>query len=297
VGVKVALIGVGRIGSIHLRNIVRLRNEGLVDEVIAVDADPSRLGEARSMGADDALDSIDAALVRHPEAVIIATPTNTHYELAMKLISKSHLLIEKPATATLSEAINLLNEAKKSGNLVIPGMVERFNETVNEALSMVKEPVAVSMVRIGPTPRNPDQYLGVVYDLAIHDLDLALMVTKPIKAVVSRTMINMYDSNILLDLDGVSVSIKSKWVSAGKMRVHVYVNPNSVTVADLVNHVVYSNGEVKHVEQREEPIYLEDRNFIETAMGKAKPFSTLLDHIKCLRIIEAAQKGMTLVAL
>ncbi|MFP3310406.1 MAG: Gfo/Idh/MocA family oxidoreductase [Caldivirga sp.] len=296
-GVKVALIGVGRIGSIHLKNLVRLRSEGLVDEITAVDADPSRLSEARSMGADETFDSIDAALIRHPEATVIATPTNTHYEVAFKLVGKSHLLVEKPATVTLSEAINLLNEAKKSGNLVIPAMVERFNETISEAINMVKEPIAISMVRVGPAPQNPTQYVGVIYDLAIHDLDLALMMTKPIKAMVSRTVINMYDSSILLDLDGVSVGIRSKWVNSGKMRVHVYISPGSLVVADLVNHVVYNNGEVKRVEQREEPIYLEDRNFIEAVMGKAKPFSTLLDHIKCLRIIEAAQRGIASVAL
>ncbi|ABW01739.1 Gfo/Idh/MocA family protein [Caldivirga maquilingensis] len=296
-GVKVALIGMGRMGSIHLKELVRLRNEGLIDSITVIDIDDSRLNAAKSMGVDETFKSIDEALTKHHEAIIIATPTTTHYDLSIKLVGKAHLMVEKPVTVKLSEALNLLSESRKTGNMVIPAMVERFNETAEEAFSMVKEPIALSMVRIGTMPQNPDSYIGVMYDLAIHDLDLALFRLRPMKAIVVKSMLNRDNVSLLLNLDGVSVNIEAKWVKSGKLRVHTYVGLSTFTVADLMHGLIYGNGEVKKVNQSEEPVYLEDRNFLEAVMGKTKPFATLTDYISCLRIIEAIQQNYNAVPL
>ena len=296
-GVKVALIGMGRMGSIHLKELIRLKNEGLIDNITAIDIDGSRLNIAKSMGADEVFKSIDDALTKHPEAIIVATPTNTHYELSIKLVGKAHLMIEKPATVKLSEALNLLNESRKTGNIVIPAMVERFNETAKEAFRIVKEPIVLSMIRIGPMPQNADSYIGVIYDLAIHDLDLALFRLRPMRAIVAKSMLNKDNVSLLLNLDGVSVNIEAKWVNSGKLRTHMYAGLDAFTVADLMHGLIYSNGEVKRVSQSEEPVYLEDKNFLEAVMGKVKPFATLIDHISCLRIIEAAQQNYNAVPL
>ena len=296
-GVKVALIGMGRMGSIHLKELVRLRNEGLIDNITVIDIDDSRLNTAKSMGADEAFKNIDEALTKHPEAVIIATPTTTHYDLSIKLVNKAHLMVEKPVTVKLSEALNLLSESRKTGNMVIPAMVERFNETAEEAFRMVKEPIALSMVRIGAMPQNPDSYIGVMYDLAIHDIDLALFRLRPMKAIVAKSMLNRDNVSLLLNLDGVSVNIEAKWVSLSKLRVHTYVGLSTFTVADLMHGLIYGNGEIKKMNQSEEPVYLEDRNFLETVMGKAKPFATLTDYIACLRIIEAVQQNYNAIPL
>ena len=296
-GVKVALIGMGRMGSIHLKELIRLKNEGLIDNITVIDIDDSRLNMAKSMGADEVFKSIDDALIKHPEAIIVATPTNTHYELSIKLVGKAHLMIEKPATVKLSEALNLLNESRKTGNIVIPAMVERFNETAKEAFRIVKEPIALSMIRIGPMPQNVDSYIGVIYDLAIHDLDLALFRLRPMRAIVAKSMLNRDNVSLLLNLDGVSVNIEAKWVNSGKLRTHMYAGLDAFTVADLMHGLIYSNGEVKRVNQSEEPVYLEDKNFLEAVMGRVKPFATLIDHISCLRIIEAAQQNYNAVPL
>lgn len=298
-GIKVALIGVGRIGSIHLKELVRLRSEGLVSEIIVVDndPDPSKLSRAKSLGADETFKDLDEALVKHPEAIIVATPTTTHYDLAIKLINKAHLLIEKPATVTLSEAINLINESRKSGNMVVPAMVERFNDVVHEAFNLVKEPMLISTVRVGVIPQNPDLYINVLYDLAIHDIDLVMLKLNPVKAKILGASTSRDRASLMLDLDGISVSIESRWVTSGKVRVHTYISNDLFTVADLLGGRVYVNGAVKEIKRLDEPIYLEDRNFLEAVLGRAKPFATLIDHIKCLRIIDAAQRGVTSIPL
>ncbi|WP_291765867.1 Gfo/Idh/MocA family protein [Caldivirga sp. UBA161] len=296
-GVKVALIGMGRMGSIHLKELVRLRNEGLIDQVIVIDIDESRLNIAKSMGADETFKSIDEALIKHPEAVIIATPTTTHYDLSIKLINKAHLMVEKPVTVKLSEALNLLSESRKAGNMIVPAMVERFNETAEKAFNIVKEPIALSMIRIGIIPQDPDSYIGVMYDLAVHDLDLALFRLRPMKAVIAKSILNKYNVSLLLNLDGVSVNIEAKWVNSSKLRVHTYIGLSTFTVADLIHGLIYGNGEVKKISQSEEPVYLEDRNFLEAVTGKAKPFATLTDYVACLRIIEAAQQNYSAVPL
>jgi len=297
VGVKTALIGMGRMGSIHLKELVRLRSEGLIDNIMVVDIDDSRLNTAKSMGADETFKNIDEALIKHPEAIIIATPTTTHYDLSIKLVNKAHLMVEKPVTVKLSEALNLLSESRKTGNMVVPAMVERFNKTAEEAFSIVREPIALSMVRVGVIPQNPDSYIGVIYDLTIHDLDLALFRLRPMRAIIAKSMLNRDNVSLLLNLDGVSVNIESKWVNSGKLRIHTYVGLSTFTVADLIHGLIYSNGAVKNVNQGEEPVYLEDKNFLEAIMGKTKPFATLTDYISCLRIIEAVQQNYNVVPL
>lgn len=282
-------MGVGRIGQAHLKALVRLRQEGLVEEVHVVDVDESRRIMAKELGADYIYGTVDEVVVKHPDAYIVATPTTTHYDLSAKLIDKAPVMVEKPATVTLQEALSLLTISKRHGHEVVPAMVERFNDTVKAAFEETKDHLAVVSIRVGKRPNNPQQYIDVAYDLAIHDIDLFInLLMRPVNAKISAIKYAMDEVLATLVIDGVPVLIKAAWVNEDvKVRQHIYLTTKGVVSADLVNRQVLSRGGVRSVEQAQEPIYLEDRNFIEHVSKGAKPFATLIDHVRCLRILEA----------
>ena len=122
------------------------------------------------MRAHGTLDS----LLDEADALTIVVPTPTHFAVAKPALERGkHVLIEKPFAATLAEADELLDVARKSGAVVQIGHVERFNRAIRAALPYVDEPRFVESDRLAPfNPRGSD--VAVVLDLMIHDIDLIL---------------------------------------------------------------------------------------------------------------------------
>lgn len=169
---RLAVIGAGHLGRIHAR--LAVQNEG-VELVGVVDPlpDARRLAEAECSApvlADyhELLGRIDAA--------IVATPTRFHHAVGVALLEAGvHLLVEKPLATTVAEADELLEVAKRKGAVLQVGHIERFNPAWNQAgvVPLVREPKYIEASRCsGYTFRSTD--IGVVLDLMIHDLDLAL---------------------------------------------------------------------------------------------------------------------------
>jgi predicted dehydrogenase len=120
--------------------------------------------------------SLDA-LLADVDALSIVTPTKFHHAVAKAALEAGkHLLIEKPITATIDEADELVALAKKKGVLVQIGHIERFNRAIRAALPHVDHPLFIDSDRLAPfNPRGSD--VAVVLDLMIHDIDLMLTLT------------------------------------------------------------------------------------------------------------------------
>lgn len=116
----------------------------------------------------------EATLLADVDAVTIVVPTPAHYDVArIALDAGKHVFIEKPITATLEQADELLDTAKKHGALVQIGHVERFNRAVRAALPYVSRPRFIESERLATfNLRGSD--VAVVLDLMIHDIDLVL---------------------------------------------------------------------------------------------------------------------------
>ena len=114
------------------------------------------------------------SLLDDVDALTIVVPTPAHFAVAKPALERGkHVLIEKPFAATLAEADELLDTAKRSGAVVQIGHVERFNRAIRAALPYVDEPRFVESDRLAPfNPRGSD--VAVVLDLMIHDIDLIL---------------------------------------------------------------------------------------------------------------------------
>jgi predicted dehydrogenase len=135
------------------------------------DASPDRRQQVAAELKARAFDSLPA-LLEQVTAAVIVVPTKAHHEVAMLALQRGiHLLIEKPITATLAQADELLALARAQGALLQIGHVERFNRAVRAAAPYLESPRFIESERLAPfNPRGTD--VAVVLDLMIHDIDL-----------------------------------------------------------------------------------------------------------------------------
>jgi len=139
---------------------------------VIIDTDASRgrvladqLGCSFSAGLDAAL-ACDAA--------VLATPTRLHAEQARALLELGKpLLVEKPLTPQIHESRALVDESRRRGVPLMCGFIERFNPAVTTVRSMLSE-APLHIVGLRHSPRTPRTTLSVVFDLLIHEIDLAL---------------------------------------------------------------------------------------------------------------------------
>jgi predicted dehydrogenase len=167
---RVGVIGAGGLGQHHVRIMGELPDAHLIG---FYESRPERAAEIASTLKAKAFPSVDA-LLAEVDAVTIVVPTPAHYEVAKQALERGvHVLVEKPFTATIEQADELLELASAKGAIVQIGHVERFNRAIRAALPYVDTPKFIESDRLAPfNPRGSD--VAVVLDLMIHDIDLIL---------------------------------------------------------------------------------------------------------------------------
>ena len=164
------MIGVGHLGRHHARILAALPGVTLAG---VADLNAERVHHvAAEHGTSAFADWRD--LAERVDAVTLATPTETHADIAEALLQRGiHVLVEKPMTRTTAEADRLLAAAAESGATLGVGHTERFNPAVAAARELIHQPRFIEVHRLGTFPdRSLD--IDVVFDLMIHDLDLIL---------------------------------------------------------------------------------------------------------------------------
>jgi predicted dehydrogenase len=177
---RVGVVGVGHIGSNHARLYAEIPS---TDFTAIYDLDlpkgnaiGKKFGTTAAKSLDDFIEMIDAASV--------ATPTNTHYEVARSLLARGkHLLVEKPITDNTAHAGELVDLAARNGLILQVGHVERFNPVLSALEKHLMRPRFIEAHRLAPYPdRSTD--IGVVLDLMIHDLEVILhFVQSPVQSI------------------------------------------------------------------------------------------------------------------
>jgi len=166
--IRIAVIGAGNLGKIH----ARLLAQNPAAQLVAI-ADPSPTAQSNILEQVSVPVVSDFhSIVDDIDAAVVATPTRFHFEVASALLAEGkHLLIEKPVTDSVEDALHLSNLADSTGAVVQVGHVEQFNPAFAEALKDIGTPKFIQASRMsGYTFRSTD--IGVVYDLMIHDIDL-----------------------------------------------------------------------------------------------------------------------------
>lgn len=179
---KVAVLGAGHLGKIHLKLLNQSEKYQLVG---FYDANALYAKQVAEEFGYNYIDSIDQ-LINSCDVVDIVTPTLSHYECAKKAIkNKKHVFIEKPITNTVEEAEELLSLIETFNVKGQVGHVERFNPAFKGVKDSISSPMFIETHRLAEfNPRGTD--VPVVLDLMIHDIDLVLSIVKsPVKSVTA----------------------------------------------------------------------------------------------------------------
>jgi predicted dehydrogenase len=218
--VRIGVVGTGSLGYHHARLLRDVKSATLVG---LYESNADRAGTVSSELGVPAYASLDE-LLADVDAVSIVVPTKAHFAVAKAaLAAGKHLLIEKPITATIEEADELLALAKAKGAMVQIGHIERFNRAIRAALPHVEEPLFIDSDRLAPfSPRGSD--VAVVLDLMIHDIDLLLTLTgakvRDVSAVgipVLTPSIDIANARITFE-NGAVATITASRVSRDRMR-------------------------------------------------------------------------------
>lgn len=178
--IRTAVVGLGKMGAIHAKVYHELSQSDFVG-VVDIDAQRAkRLAKKyRCLAFTDCAD-----LLGRVDAVTIATPTVTHYQLAkIFILKKIPVMIEKPLAACVKEGRKIVELANRYDTVVAVGHSERCNPVAQAVKKFNIQPKFIQVNRISPYPfRSTD--VGVVLDMMIHDIDIILsMVDSKIKKI------------------------------------------------------------------------------------------------------------------
>ena len=171
---KIGVLGAGHLGKIHLR----LLQESSVYELVGFyDSQPQIAAKISREFGYRSFSEVDS-LLDEVDVIDIVTPTISHFELGKKALEKGlHIFLEKPITASVEEANELVSLAKAKGLLGMVGQVERFNPALMAANPHINTPMFIETHRLAEfNPRGTD--VSVVLDLMIHDIDAILSVVQ-----------------------------------------------------------------------------------------------------------------------
>src|SRR5712672_1503102 len=240
---RVGVVGVGVMGSNHARVFADLPGVKLVGI-----ADPDRKQRDLVAGAlgCGAFNDVEGLLSDGVDAVTIAAPTHLHQELALACIERGvHVLVEKPIAPSVEEGRAIIAAARSAGVALMVGHVERFNPTVEAIKDAIRDEdiLSIAITRVGPFPPRMSN-VGVVIDLAVHDIDLIRWFTDSEITEVQpqlKSAIAEREDIALLQFrtaSGVLAQINTNWLTPFKTRTVHIATRKKYLIADLLTRQV-----------------------------------------------------------
>lgn len=277
---RVGVIGIGRLGSLHARVYKELPKVELVG---ICDIDSQKLNSvSEQLKTQTFLDYNE--LIGKVDAVNIAVPTNKHYQIAKDFINHSiHVLIEKPITNHLGHAKELIELAKNNKVILQVGHVERFNSAFAAVKKIVKNPRFIECHRLSPFPyRSLD--IGVVLDVMIHDIDIILgLIKSDIKQVeaVGVPVLTPYEdiANVRISFENDCVcNLTASRISEEAMRkIRIFTNDAYISLDyGRQEAYLYKKEEGKIIKEplpieKEEPLKSELESFVDCIINHKRP--------------------------
>jgi predicted dehydrogenase len=320
--IRTAVVGAGKMGSIHAKVYSQLPDSQLV---AVVDADKAKASQlADKYGCEVYTDC--AEILGKVDAVTIATPTTTHLELAkLFLRNRIPVLVEKPLASSVREGRKIVSWARRYDTVVAVGHSERCNPVAQALKRLDIEPKFIEAQRVSPYPfRSTD--VGVVLDIMIHDIDIILSLARSkIKRVdaVGVTVIQggedicnarlVFDNGCIANLTASRLALKTErrvrvfsrqaYVSIDYLKkggIVIKTDPNK-NVVDMIkewrgrsdfNPASVNWPDLLHVEQLaiddKEPIRLEQEAFLRAV--KDRSFAPEVSAEEGLAALRCAQK-------
>jgi predicted dehydrogenase len=240
---RIGVIGAGIMGSNHARVLAGLPDTTLVG---IVDPLPEHRARATEFAGCRAFASLDELLAEGVDAVTVAAPTHLHHEIALTCIARNiHLLVEKPIASSVEEGQEIVAAARHAGVTLMVGHVERFNPAVaaiKQAISG-EDILSIGITRVGPFPPRMSN-VGVVIDLAVHDIDLIRWFTESdiveVQPQLSSAVAEREDIALLQfrTASGVLAHINTNWLTPFKARSVTVATRGKYVMGDLLTRQV-----------------------------------------------------------
>ncbi|MFA5806224.1 MAG: Gfo/Idh/MocA family oxidoreductase [Melioribacteraceae bacterium] len=218
--IKVGVIGTGHLGKIHTKLFKEVANCELVG---IYDRDFERAKQVAGEFKVKSFDDPDK-LLNEIDAVDIVATTSAHYELVKLAFEKNkHVFVEKPITAHIWEAEELIKIAEEKKLILQVGHIERFNPALISLEKYHLDPLFVQTDRLAQfNPRGTD--VAVVLDLMIHDIDIILSLIKSDVKTVSASGVPVVSdtldiANARIEFEnGAIANVTASRISQKKMR-------------------------------------------------------------------------------
>jgi UDP-N-acetylglucosamine 3-dehydrogenase len=324
---RVGVVGTGVMGRNHARVLHELPNVELVG---VADSNLDAACQVAGVHATRGYGSLTELLEREtPEAVTVAVPTENHHAAVMKALAAGcHVLVEKPIAATLAQADELVAAARSANRVLAVGHIERYNPAVLELKRRLDEGqlgrvYQFDAQRLGPFPQRIRD-VGVVIDLATHDLDLMRFLTgSEIVRVYAETRRQVHTtredmvSGLLRLEDGSVGLLQINWLTPTKIRQLTVTGERGMFRADYLTQDLFfhENAEaadhnweqitmlrgvsegsmVKYAIQKREPLQSELAAFMKAVAGETAGIVSGEDGTEALRLalamIESGDEG------
>ena len=311
---RAGLVGLGAMGRNHARILASLDGVELVGAADAV-VDDSRVSHGAPIVKD-----VEGLIALRPDYVVVAAPTATHEEIGLQLAAAGvHALIEKPLAPSVDGARRLVDAFESAGLVGGVGHIERHNPSLQSlrtrlAAGDLGEVYQVVTRRQGPFPgRIAD--VGVVKDLATHDIDLTAWVTGQqyvsVAAQVARRSGREHEDLVAVvgELDGGTVvNHLVNWLSPLKERSTVVTGEKGAFIADTLTAdlTFHANGAVRtewdavsafrgvtegdvtrFAIPKREPLLVEHEQFRDAVLGKSADIVTLAQGMRTVEVAAA----------
>jgi len=252
---RIGIIGLGRIGTIHAENVKRMED---VELYAIADIKEDRVKEAKrkfdvKMAYTDPYELISDPKV---EAVVICSNTDTHTPLVLASAKmKKHIFCEKPLSLKLEDIDEMLRAVAEANVILFVGFNRRFDKNFKKVREFVQKGSlgTIYMLRIisrDPFPPSFDYIKssgGIFLDMTIHDFDMARYIMNEEVEEVFATGSVLIDENIgkLGDLDTVVVVLKFRGGSLGvieNVRRAVYGYDQRIEVLGSKGRILVENA-------------------------------------------------------
>ncbi|MBI4727067.1 Gfo/Idh/MocA family oxidoreductase [candidate division TA06 bacterium] len=305
---KIGVIGVGHLGQHHARALAELPQAELAG---VADINEPR---ARKVAGRHKVQfySDYCELLKQVDAVSIVVPTTMHHQVAKDaLAAGKHVLVEKPITATVAQAEELVALAESKNLKLQVGHIERFNPALKAAAGHIHNPKFIECIRISPfSSRNTD--VPVVLDLMIHDIDIILTFVHSELERVSAAGLSLVSgkediANARLEFrNGCLANLTASRISSKKERKARFFQLDSYISVDYLNpgvKICKLNGDPRGVSDlskvvdciepeiaKTEQLKAELSSFADCILDGAVPLVTGQDGLRALQVAEKIMK-------
>jgi UDP-N-acetylglucosamine 3-dehydrogenase len=303
--IRVGVCGVGTMGSNHARVLTDLPGIRFVG---VADPDHQQASFVSQALGCAAVTDIEALIERGVDAITIAAPTHLHHGIALTCIERGiHVLVEKPIASSAEEGQSIVVAARRAGVTLMVGHVERFNPAVQAIKDAIRSEdiLSIAITRVGPFPPRMSN-VGVVIDLAVHDIDLIRWFTDSdiieVQPQLSSAVAEREDIALLQfrTASGVLAHINTNWLTPFKARtVHVATRKKYVMGDLLTRQVTECFGfqpdgsySMRHLSVgHAEPLRAELMAFVDAIRGRKSPAVTGEEAVASLEIAMRCLKG------